>query len=528
MGVSLLTTPLVLATCAQDVTGPDPIIPATLDISVTSVADSAKFGSTVIRTASLTVSGTNQQSLRWTATLAKQSAWISLSASSGGVPRTITVTLDPEDLSMGLHRDTIIFMPTGNLSARKLVPVQLEISPCAVYTIAYGAEVSDSLGVEDCEAPNRSDRFAKLHSFGGNAGDSVTVILRSADFQGYLVLADATPNSAPPLAEDVRCRGFASDPCLYYIRLPANGTYIIQATTKDARATGAYTLAVHQPRYPSSPTALGQFFQDGVTSIAVGGTVGDTSLAFRAIVTDADSLDDLRLQVEVRPLGTAFSGTPTDSSQIFSPGETGLVSVSTLDDTEYHWQARTVDGTGRASAWVSFGGNAESDPDFGVGVSEVPPVPGELAQFRLDSVTAVAMGESLDEAAVVLRGTVSDPDPNDLLQFEVEVQPVGTALTGTATAASETLASGATALVSIVGLREDTQYHWWARTVDDGGSASAWVSFGGNDEDERTDAADLDAVVRHQGRALRCDTGKAVEGGGRDPALRVWCLTSEK
>jgi hypothetical protein len=37
---------------------------------------------------------------------------------------------------------------------------------------------------------------------------------------------------------------------------------------------------------------------------------------------------------------------------------------SLTDDTNYHWQARTLDETGRTGAWVAFGGNAETATDF--------------------------------------------------------------------------------------------------------------------------------------------------------------------
>src|SRR5258708_39851236 len=43
--------------------------------------------------------------------------------------------------------------------------------------------------------------------------------------------------------------------------------------------------------------------------------------------------------------------------------------VALSDNTAYHWQARTVDQTGRTSGWVAFGGNGESATDFRVTVA---------------------------------------------------------------------------------------------------------------------------------------------------------------
>src|SRR2546425_11276065 len=60
-------------------------------------------------------------------------------------------------------------------------------------------------------------------------------------------------------------------------------------------------------------TAPAQFQSDGVASIAVGGTAKGRSVVFKATVTDPNAGDQLRLDVEVEPLGTAFSGVPSGS-----------------------------------------------------------------------------------------------------------------------------------------------------------------------------------------------------------------------
>src|SRR5205814_5164447 len=91
-------------------------------------------------------------------------------------------------------------------------------------------------------------------------------------------------------------------------------------------------------------------------------------------------------------------------------------------------------------------------------------------------------GGSTDQAGIVLRSVVSDPDLSDTLRLEVEVQPVGTAFTGVATGASDSLAAGAAAFVAVTGLANNSAYHWQARTVDQTGRASAWTAFGGNAE----------------------------------------------
>jgi hypothetical protein len=118
---------------------------------------------------------------------------------------------------------------------------------------------------------------------------------------------------------------------------------------------------------PDAPTGLGQFKADGSTSIAVGGTTTETSVVLKATLTDPGA-DTVKLQVEVRPVGTAFTNASTHESALLASGAVAAVAVNGLSvPNGYHWQARAVNGAGASSAWVSFGGgNPESSPDFSV------------------------------------------------------------------------------------------------------------------------------------------------------------------
>ena len=51
---------------------------------------------------------------------------------------------------------------------------------------------------------------------------------------------------------------------------------------------------------------------------------------------------------------------PSNNTAVSSAGYSALLT------TNYHWRARACDQTGRCSAWVSFGGNAENATDFHV------------------------------------------------------------------------------------------------------------------------------------------------------------------
>jgi hypothetical protein len=119
--------------------------------------------------------------------------------------------------------------------------------------------------------------------------------------------------------------------------------------------------------------------------------------------------------------------------------------------------------------------------------------PATLAQFRSDATTTIATGGFTNETSVVLKASVSDPDAGNTVKLQVEVKPVATAFTNVASAESGLLASGSTASTTVTGLTNGTSYHWQARAVDNNGTASAWVSFGGNAETAADFSVDTDA-----------------------------------
>ena len=122
---------------------------------------------------------------------------------------------------------------------------------------------------------------------------------------------------------------------------------------------------------PNAPTSLAQFRADGTTSIATGGFANTTTVVLKGSVSDPNAGNTLKLQVEVKPVGTAFDGITglfTESSLGANP-HTGSVTVTGLSDgVSYHWQARTIDNNSAVSSvstpWTSFGGNAENAADF--------------------------------------------------------------------------------------------------------------------------------------------------------------------
>ena len=138
------------------------------------------------------------------------------------------------------------------------------------------------------------------------------------------------------------------------------GTPIPQGSAPDI---GAYEYWV-----PSSPTSLGQYKSDGVTTIASGGWTNQNSEIFKFNMSSSNSSDSLTPAVEVEPIGTAFTGiaNATGSAIAYSGSPViGSVSVSGLTSgVTYHWQAEVTNSAG-VSSWVPMGGS----PDFGVDTS---------------------------------------------------------------------------------------------------------------------------------------------------------------
>ncbi len=143
-----------------------------------------------------------------------------------------------------------------------------------------------------------------------------------------------------------------------------------------------------------------------------------------------------------------------------------------------------------ATGYTLQGGTTENsvDPRYIVfgrerDVNNAPPnSPTPLTQFKSDGITGVQFGGATSETKVVLKGSISDPNSNNV-QLEVEVQPVGTSFTNTSNCVSgATVLSGSIANSTCSGLIDGEQYHWQARAKDSTGAFSNWVSAGGNSE----------------------------------------------
>jgi len=117
------------------------------------------------------------------------------------------------------------------------------------------------------------------------------------------------------------------------------------------------TVAPPPPNQPPyEPTAVSQYKSDGVTVIPEGGTTHESTVVFKATVSDPDG-DSVRLEIELRQIGEAFTGEPTPEtiSDFVSSGSQVTITRSGLVNGDYHWRYRAKDSNGATSDWTEFG-----------------------------------------------------------------------------------------------------------------------------------------------------------------------------
>lgn len=315
----------------------------------------------------LVISNSGGGSLGWFASA--DASWISVSPLGGIAPSTLTVTIDPQGLGAGTHNGSVTVTSPGAVGSPFTVPVQLTITRKACNEIALNPDETRNgvLDANDCEAPHRPGSFANWYGLSANAGEGLSIRM-TASFDAYLYLIDAAGNV---LTQNDNCPGETGTACIMDFPITTSGRYFIEATSTNPGATGPLTISVVRERAPSAPQGLGQFRADGSSSISVGGTTTEDQLVFKGKVNDPNQ-GDARLEIELEPLGSPFTGAATHVGDFVAAGGSGtqasVRATGLTNNMGYHWQVRTCDRTGRCSAWLQFGNNAESDADFNVAV----------------------------------------------------------------------------------------------------------------------------------------------------------------
>lgn len=138
---------------------------------------------------------------------------------------------------------------------------------------------------------------------------------------------------------------------------------------------------------------------------------------------------------------------------------------------------------GLTTDYVSSSVPQGSSPDIGAYEFLLASAPSALSQYKSDGATSITTGNMSDTATVVLKFTMSSSNSTDTLTPQIEVQPIGTDFTNSATNSGDVVSysgSGVTGTVTVTGLTGGN-YHWQARINNPAGSGS-WTSYGGNAE----------------------------------------------
>jgi BACON domain-containing protein/pre-peptidase len=344
------------------------IVQPGLAVSPPSITATAQQNDTKKQRFTLSVSNSAAGPLLWTA--AADQPWIAVSPTGGLAPSTLSVDLDPQGLAAGTHTSTVTVASPGAAGSPFTVPVQLTIvsKPCAEIAVAPDViNRAGTLDANDCNAPHRPASLANIYGFNANAGDTISIHLVSTQFDAYLILTDGAGNV---LAQNDECPGETGNACIKDFRIPASGHYLVEATSVQPGAVGQLSFSLVRERPPTPPQGLGQFRANSTTTIGVGDATPETEVVFKGKVDDPNDADLVRLEIELEPLGSPFTGVATHASDFVSAigagSQTSVRASGLTNNTGYRWQARTCDNTGRCSVWLQFGNNAETAADFTV------------------------------------------------------------------------------------------------------------------------------------------------------------------
>jgi Bacterial Ig-like domain/Fibronectin type III domain len=243
--------------------------------------------------------------------------------------------------------------------------------------------------------------------------------------------------------------------------------YYIYAYNNDNVLTATYVSSADSNALPGTPEGL---TATNISAITAYGTWEISSYAGSYIVS----------------YGTQESAADTvDTTDEAAYTFTGLTAT-----TEYFWKvaAVNVNGSSEYSSVASFTTEA-------VG-GLAPNVPTGLGQYMSDGITVISTGEWLLTPTIEVKMVMSASAPGPLYP-EVEIEPVGTDFTDTATIIGSPFAYSTSPVTGIITIEDmpEGAYHWQACVSDSIGNTSNWVSFGGNDESAMDFGVDMTPPV---------------------------------
>ena len=413
-------------------------------------------------------------------------------------------TLDTVKLNLEVQPHLTPFTNTANhteasLSAQGTHTKSLALAPGTYDWQAQTEDVNGALsgwtpgGTFRINAPPNDPTLLAQADDGGQLAEGGVTNDTTPTFSGSVSDPDNSPTQTDPLQLEVEVQPSGTpfdetgthlsspgviDAATASLTWPAliPGTYHWRARTVDVNGAqsswvnfGLLTVSFRVNAPPNAPTLTTQTDSLNNPIASPSGITNDTTVVLGAYLTDPDTLDTVKLNLEVQPHLTPFTNTANHTEASLSAQGTHTKSLALAPGT-YDWQAQTEDVNGALSGWTPGGTFRINAP---------PNDPTLLGQA--DDSGPLASGGVTNDTTPTFSGTVSDPDntptQTDTLQLEVELQPSGTPFNGTGTHLSSAVTEGLPASLTWPALSPGT-YHWRARTVDVNGAQSNWVNFG--------------------------------------------------
>lgn len=178
----------------------------------------------------------------------------------------------------------------------------------------------------------------------------------------------------------------------------------------------------------------------------------------------ADAAAGLSLEVEIQPLGTDFTGTPTDTT-IAAPDEDNPLQVKLTDYPagSYHWQARLTDGS-KQGPWTPFATKTDA-----TGEDEAA----KTADFTVDRTAPAAALIKTVNGRTVSTKTVTSSVAQPVLTGTAEAGSAITVAFGTAATYKATATAEGTWTLTAEAAVPNARYDLVVTSTDSAGNATA-------------------------------------------------------
>ena len=244
----------------------------------------------------------------------------------------------------------------------------------AIRIIISGSLTVDGvISAEGADGVSDMDWSWKWHGSGGGSGGSIYLLAGMVTGAGTI----SANGGISPSCEYSGGGGGGGRIAIYYtntFNFQTDQIYVGGGIGYQPGQDG--TIFIAQDVNAPDIQELAQYEADGVTEITVGERCSTGQVIFDFTGSDQESYSSiLRGEVELRPIDEPFLNLPNYTGQwtqtTDDEAELTVAVTDLVSSTEYHWQARVEDSSGKTSSWISYGVNSDSPPadtDFYTGI----------------------------------------------------------------------------------------------------------------------------------------------------------------